>query len=105
MARHRIYDMSFASVYPHYLAKAEKKGRTRAELDQVISDISPRVLANTVPGYTMQRIEGLPLTIRSDRDRNVINVYYEPQIYVTILDLEVPTGASLGGLNVGDCSE
>ncbi|NLF28475.1 MAG: hypothetical protein GX592_11320, partial [Clostridiales bacterium] len=76
-----------------------------AELEQVISDISPRVLANTVPGYTMQRVEGLPLTIRSDRDRNVINVYYEPQIYVTILDLEVPTGASLGGLNVGDCSE
>ena len=76
-----------------------------AELDQVISDISPRVLANTVSGYTVQRIEGLPLTIRSDRENNVINVYYEPQIYVTILDLEVPTGASLGGLNVGDCSE
>ncbi|NLF27475.1 MAG: hypothetical protein GX592_06210 [Clostridiales bacterium] len=76
-----------------------------AELDQVISDISPRVLANTVSGYTVERIEGLPLTIRSDRGSNVINVYYEPQIYVTILDLEVPTGASLGGLNVGDCSE
>lgn len=28
--------MSFASVYPHYLAKAEKKGRTKAELDQII---------------------------------------------------------------------
>lgn len=33
---HRIYGTSFASVYPHYLAKVEKKGRTRAELDQVI---------------------------------------------------------------------
>lgn len=37
MAEHRIYAMSFASVYPHYVAKAEKKGRTKAEVDQVIS--------------------------------------------------------------------
>ena len=34
--KHRIYSMSFASVYPHYVAKAEKKGRTRAEVDEVI---------------------------------------------------------------------
>ena len=33
---HRIYAMSAASVYVHYVAKVEKKGRTRAELDQVI---------------------------------------------------------------------
>ena len=33
---HRIYSMSFASVYPHYVTKAEKKGRTRAEVDEVI---------------------------------------------------------------------
>ena len=32
----RIAKMSFASVYPHYLAKIEKKGRTKAELQQVI---------------------------------------------------------------------
>ena len=32
----RIAKMTFASVYPHYLAKAEKKGRTREELHQVI---------------------------------------------------------------------
>ncbi|MBP1882518.1 MULTISPECIES: DUF2200 domain-containing protein [Sinorhizobium] len=37
MAKHRIYTTSFASVYPHYVAKAEKKGRTKAEVDQVIS--------------------------------------------------------------------
>ena len=37
MAKHRIYGMSFASVYPHYVAKAEKKGRTKAEVDQIIS--------------------------------------------------------------------
>ena len=33
---HRVFKMSFASVYPHYVAKAEKKGRTRAEVDEVI---------------------------------------------------------------------
>ncbi len=34
--KHRIYTISFASVYPHYLAKAEKKGRTKAEVDEII---------------------------------------------------------------------
>jgi hypothetical protein len=33
----RIFTTSFASVYPHYLTKVEKKGRTKAELDQVIA--------------------------------------------------------------------
>ena len=32
----RIFTVSFASVYPHYVTKVEKKGRTTAELDQVI---------------------------------------------------------------------
>ena len=32
----RIFTISFASVYPHYVTKVEKKGRTKAELDQVI---------------------------------------------------------------------
>ena len=36
MAKHRIYTMSFASVYPHYIAKAEKKGRTKAEVDEIL---------------------------------------------------------------------
>jgi hypothetical protein len=36
MTKHRIYAMSFASVYPLYVAKAEKKGRTKAEIDEVI---------------------------------------------------------------------
>ncbi|MFN4295620.1 MAG: DUF2200 domain-containing protein [Brevundimonas sp.] len=35
-ANDRIRRMSVASVYPHYIAKAEKKGRTRAEVDQII---------------------------------------------------------------------
>ncbi|HXG00235.1 MAG TPA: DUF2200 domain-containing protein [Bacteroidota bacterium] len=33
----RIAKMTFASVYPHYLAKVEKKGRTKKELHQVIT--------------------------------------------------------------------
>lgn len=32
----RIFTVPFASVYPHYVTKAERKGRTRAEVDQVI---------------------------------------------------------------------
>lgn len=35
--KHRIFTTSFASVYPLYVQKAEKKGRTRAEVDQVIA--------------------------------------------------------------------
>lgn len=34
--KHRIFTTSVASVYPHYIAKAEKKGRTKAEVDEVI---------------------------------------------------------------------
>ena len=33
---HRIFTTSVAAVYPHYVAKVERKGRTKAELDQVI---------------------------------------------------------------------
>ena len=36
MKPERVYKMSFASVYPHYVAKAEKKGRTKAEVDEII---------------------------------------------------------------------
>ncbi|HWK59130.1 MAG TPA: DUF2200 domain-containing protein [Parapedobacter sp.] len=32
----RVYKMSFASVYPHYVTKAEKKGRTKGEVDEII---------------------------------------------------------------------
>ncbi|MBY5405853.1 MAG: DUF2200 domain-containing protein [Rhizobium sp.] len=36
MTKHRIYSVSVASVYPHYVAKAEKKGRTKTEVDDII---------------------------------------------------------------------
>lgn len=36
MENHRIYSMSFASVYPLYVAKAERKDRTKQEVDEII---------------------------------------------------------------------
>ena len=36
MTGHRIYAISVASVYPHYVAKAAKKGRTKGEIDEII---------------------------------------------------------------------
>ncbi len=44
----RIYSMSFASVYPLYVKKVEKKGRTQAELDEVILWLT---------GYTQQEFQ------------------------------------------------
>lgn len=35
--KHRVYGTSFGSVYPLYVQKAEKKGRTKAEVDEVIA--------------------------------------------------------------------
>jgi len=37
MENSRVYKMSVASVYQHYIAKAEKKGRTKAEVDAIIA--------------------------------------------------------------------
>lgn len=48
MDKHRIYTTSFASVYPHYVTKAEKKGRTKAEVDQVICWLT---------GYTQKKLD------------------------------------------------
>jgi hypothetical protein len=35
--KHRVFGISFASLYPLYIQKVEKKGRTKAEVDQVIA--------------------------------------------------------------------
>ena len=51
MQRHRIFTTSFASVYPHYVRKAEAKGRERREVDQVIcwlTGYSPEALAEQI---------------------------------------------------------
>jgi hypothetical protein len=48
MAPHRVYKISVASVYPHYVTKAEKKGRTKAEVDEIIRWLT---------GYTQKELE------------------------------------------------
>ncbi len=48
MTKHRIYTMSFASVYPLYVAKAEKKGRTKKEVDEIIRWLT---------GYSQKELE------------------------------------------------
>lgn len=53
---HRIYSTSVASVYPHYVAKAEKKGRSKAEVDEIIRWLT---------GYTQRELEAV-LEARTD---------------------------------------
>ena len=48
MSKHKIYTMSFAKVYPHYVKKAEKKGRTKSEVDKIIRWLT---------GYSQDEIE------------------------------------------------
>ncbi|MDX1985215.1 MAG: DUF2200 domain-containing protein [Candidatus Obscuribacter sp.] len=48
MTKHRIYSMSFARVYPLYVAKAERKGRSKAEVDEIIRWLT---------GYSQQGLE------------------------------------------------
>ena len=55
METHRIFKTSFASVYPHYVQKAEKKGRERKEVDEVIcwlTGYSPQALAMQIKKKT-----------------------------------------------------
>ncbi len=56
MTGHLIYTTSVASVYPHYVAKAERKGRTKAEVDRIISWLT---------GYSHEELE-TKLEKRSD---------------------------------------
>ena len=48
MNKHQIYTMSFAKVYPLYVSKAEKKGRTKSEVDEIIRWLT---------GYTQDDME------------------------------------------------
>ncbi|MFC7060992.1 DUF2200 domain-containing protein [Halobacillus seohaensis] len=48
MTKHKIYTMSVSSVYPHYVTKAEKKGRTKAEVDEIIRWLT---------GYSQEELE------------------------------------------------
>lgn len=48
MEKHKIYTMSFARVYPLYVNKAEKKGRTKSEVDEIIRWLT---------GYSQEELE------------------------------------------------
>lgn len=48
MQKHRIYTTSFASVYPHYVTKAEKKGRTKEDVDTIVRWLT---------GYSQEQLE------------------------------------------------
>lgn len=55
MKKHRIYTMSFARVYPLYIEKAEKKGRTKSEVDETIrwlTGYSPKELEAQIEKQT-----------------------------------------------------
>lgn len=55
MEHHRVFKMSFAGVYPRYVEKAEKKGRTKQEVDEVIcwlTGYSARTLAEQIKKKT-----------------------------------------------------
>ncbi len=49
MAAHRIYSVSVASVYPAYVAKAERKGRSKAEVDEIFRWLT---------GHSQETLEG-----------------------------------------------
>ena len=49
MKKHRIYTTSFASIYPCYIAKAEKNGRIKKEVDEIICWLT---------GYTQKELDG-----------------------------------------------
>jgi hypothetical protein len=48
VTKHRIYTTSFSSVYPHYIRKAERKGRTKAEVDEILRWLT---------GYSQKKLE------------------------------------------------
>jgi hypothetical protein len=50
MSEHRIFKMSFGSIYPHYIAKAEKKGRTKDEVDEILRWLT---------GYNQQQLDAV----------------------------------------------
>lgn len=94
--KHRIFTTSVASVYPYYIAKAEKKGRTKAEVDAVISWLtgySQRQLAEELkkgtdfetffrdaprPNPARRRIKGVICGVRVEdiQDRTMREIRY-----------------------------
>jgi hypothetical protein len=64
----RICAMSFAGVYPHYVAKAEKKGRTKAEVDEIVCWLT---------GYTEKQLDSI-LETRTTIEAFISNARMNP---------------------------
>lgn len=87
--KHRIYSISFASVYPHYIAKAEKKGRTKAEVDQIIAWLT---------GYGPEKLEAI-LAAKTDIETFIAEADLNPSralikgliCGIRVEDIEEPT--------------
>lgn len=56
MSKEKIYKMKFAKLYPLYIAKSEKKGRSKGEVDEIIKWLT---------GYSQQKLEGF---LKNDTD-------------------------------------
>ena len=56
---HRIFTTAVASVYPHYVTKAEKKGRTKAEVDAIAHRMNPKrtLITGVVCGVRIEEIQ------------------------------------------------
>lgn len=63
MSKHKIYTMKFSSVYPHYITKAEKKGRTKEEVDEIIRWLT---------GYGQNELE-----VQLEKDTDFENLFAE----------------------------
>ena len=69
----RVFNMSFASVYPHYINKAERKGRTKEEVDTII---------HWLTGYDEQMLQqhiekksDFEITQSTDCNENMCNMW------------------------------
>ena len=93
MDEHRIYGYSFASVYPHYVAKAERKGRTKAEVDEIIRWLT---------GYSQKELE-VQIATKADLrafygDAPALNVARDARV-----PMIVETAEGFGEIDLVDC--
>ena len=89
----RVYAISLAGVYPHHVAKAEKKGRTKAEVDEIIRCGRPCVL-RCVHGALRQSMPRLSTT---SGDSNHQESAAQAALY------DCPTSGGEGGTRRGIC--
>jgi hypothetical protein len=93
MTKHRIYATSFASVYPLYVAKAEKRGRMKAEVDQIILWLT---------GYSQKQFE---TQLESRKDFEAFFGCASPRSFADSdkgCDMRCPSGRHRGTHNAGD---